>query len=357
MKIMQFMPEFGLAGAEIMCENLLIALQKLGHEVIAVSLYDYHSAITERIEDNGIRIIYLNKKTGIDISIYKKIFNILRQEKPDVVHTHRYLMEYVIPIAKVVGIKKLVHTVHSIATKEQSLRRRRLSAFFYKRCRVIPVALSNEIKKTIVQEYKLRENNIPVIFNGENLDHFQEKNDYSIADEFRVYHVGRFQPVKNQETIVKAIKELRCEGIPVVGILIGDNKNDYGEKIRSQISELGANKYILLPGTTSNISQELRKADIFILPSLFEGMPMTLIEAMASGLPIIASKVGGIPDMLKNGESAILINNPDEELAASIKLLYEKRDLREIIGRNARKNSVLFSSDTMAKAYVDVYSK
>ena len=73
MKIMQIMPEFGLAGAEIMCENLSYELAQRGNEMILVSLYTYHSAITDRLEREGIRIVYLGKKSGIDISIYRKL--------------------------------------------------------------------------------------------------------------------------------------------------------------------------------------------------------------------------------------------------------------------------------------------
>ena len=67
------MPEFGLAGAEIMCENLTYELISLGNEVIVVSLYDYHSAITKRMEDRGIRIEYLQKKSGLDLSVILKL--------------------------------------------------------------------------------------------------------------------------------------------------------------------------------------------------------------------------------------------------------------------------------------------
>ena len=74
MKIAQIMPEFGLAGAEIMCENLTYELVKAGHEVVVISMYDYHSAITDRLEQAGVEIRYLGKKPGLDVSMIPKMW-------------------------------------------------------------------------------------------------------------------------------------------------------------------------------------------------------------------------------------------------------------------------------------------
>ena len=89
MKVLQVMPEFGLAGAETMCENLTYELMKLGHEVVIISLYTFHSAITERLEASGVKVIYLGKKRGFDINIIFKLRKVMKEEKPDTVsYTH-----------------------------------------------------------------------------------------------------------------------------------------------------------------------------------------------------------------------------------------------------------------------------
>ena len=149
MKIIQVMPFFGLGGAEIMCENLVYELKKMGHEVIVVSLYNKQTPITERFDKAEIDIRYLDKKDGFDISIFNKLRNLFKQENPDVVHTHIYTTKYVFPIAAQLKIR-VVHTVHSIATKEMSKTSRKLNKFFYKHFDVTPVALSEAVKKTII---------------------------------------------------------------------------------------------------------------------------------------------------------------------------------------------------------------
>ena len=114
MRIIQVMPEFGLAGAEVMAENLAYGLKNEGHDVLILSFYSMHTAITDRLEKNGIRIEYLGKKKGLDLSIVFKMRKIMKRFKPDVVHTHRYVLPYAFFAAAGLNAKR-VHTVHNIA--------------------------------------------------------------------------------------------------------------------------------------------------------------------------------------------------------------------------------------------------
>ena len=113
MKIIQIIPLLDLAGAETMCENLTNSLIKLGHEVTVISLYDYHSVVTERMEKNGINIFYLNKKSGLDLSLTFKLVKIFKEYKPDVVHSHLYAGKYAHVAASICGIKGRIYTIHS----------------------------------------------------------------------------------------------------------------------------------------------------------------------------------------------------------------------------------------------------
>lgn len=156
MKIIQIIPEFGLGGAEIMCENLTYELLKSGYDVIIISMFSYHSAITERLEKAGVDIRYLGKKSGFDLSMIWKMRKIFKVNHVDVVHTHRYCAQYAIPAAVLAGIKRRIHTVHNIAQKENGKFARKLNKFFFKYCNVIPVALSDLIRDSVVKEYKLK---------------------------------------------------------------------------------------------------------------------------------------------------------------------------------------------------------
>ena len=119
MKIIQVIPVFRLAGAEIMCENLCVALKNAGETVIAVSLYSEQTAITERLVKNGVRIVFLEKKPGFDPAIFVKLVKLFREERPDVVHTHIYASKYALPAAVLAGVKRRVHKIGRASCRER----------------------------------------------------------------------------------------------------------------------------------------------------------------------------------------------------------------------------------------------
>lgn len=355
MKIVQVMPEFGLAGAEIMCENLIYELIKLGHDVTVVSMYDYHSAITERLEEAGVDVRYLNKKSGLDISMVWKIRRILKETCADVIHTHLYCTKYAVPAAMLAGVKKRVHTVHNIAEKENGKAARKLNGFFFKYCRLIPVALSELIRDSIVKEYKIEKDKIPVIFNGVDLSKCNPKEDYSKKDVFRILHIGRFSEQKNHIGLIDAFKEFYKKHPDSELLLIGDGEKR--EEIENYVQEKSIGSAVSFLGLQKNVYGFLHNADVFTLPSNYEGIPMTLIEAMGTGLPIVATAVGGIPDMLSHGENAMIIDNEIEKIVESFEEYYENQEKREIHGNKAKIRSISFSSNTMAGRYVNLYER
>jgi glycosyltransferase involved in cell wall biosynthesis len=153
--------------------------------------------------------------------------------------------------------------------------------------------------------------------------------------------------------LVKAFSEVSHSHPNVILQLIGDGKL-MGE-IKEEVDVLGIKNRVEFLGLQANVFNFLHGADIFILPSVYEGMPMTLIEAMGSGLPIIASNVGGIPDMLTDSYSGLLIDPTVENITRSINLLLTNDELREKIGKNALKESVRFSDINMAENYLSLY--
>ena len=117
MKIMQIIPTLELAGAEVMCENLTCELSS-GNDVIVVSMYDRKTPISERLQKKGIKVVFLDKKPGPDFSMVKKLRKVIREFKPDVIHTHLDCVKYAYPAGSKEGVKRFIHTVHNIASKE-----------------------------------------------------------------------------------------------------------------------------------------------------------------------------------------------------------------------------------------------
>ena len=353
MKIIQVVPFFGLGGAEIMCENLVYELTKMGHEVIVLSLYDRQTAITQRFAEANVDIRYLNKKIGFDVSIYKKLRDIFKQEKPDVIHTHIYTTKYVFPVAAKLKIR-VVHTVHSIATKEVPKTSRLLNKFFYKHFDVTPVALSEAVKKTIVEEYRLNPKNVPIVLNGIDLTKCRAKTTYERSGAFRIVHIGSFIEVKNHPGLVNAFEIFHSKHPDSELHLIGDGVNK--PLIEQIVFEKGLADSVKFYGFQSNVHSYLSDMDVFTLTSLYEGVPMSIVEAMGTGLPIVATAVGGVPDMLTNGENALLVENDIDQISAAFDAYYNSAELRKAHGEKAKERSIAFSSATMAQKYESIYS-
>lgn len=148
MKIMQVIPYFCFGGAETMCENLTYALKNMGHQVVVVSLYGERTPISRRMEEAGVKIHYLDKKLGLDVSMIGKLKKLMTQEKPDVVHTHLDVIKYAAAAAKLAGAPRCVHTVHNVADKEAEGRAQKLiNGFYFSHGWSVPVALSRRCKR------------------------------------------------------------------------------------------------------------------------------------------------------------------------------------------------------------------
>lgn len=354
MRILQVIPYFCFGGAETMCENLTYALLELGHQVTVVSLYNEHTPIAQRMERAGVRILYLDKKLGLDISMVSKLRKIMKEEHPDVVHTHLDVIKYAVAAAKLAGVKKCVHTVHNVADKEAEGRAQKsINTAYYKLGWCTPVALSPEVQRTVVSFYGLKPENVPVIYNGVDLSRCIPKESYAAGETWKLLHIGRFNEQKNHKGLLEAFR-LFLGSYPRSELwLLGDG--ELRQETENYARELKIDGNVRFMGAQSNVYPYLHDADIFLLPSRYEGMPMTIIEAMGTGLPIVATAVGGVPDMIDDGESGLLADNSPEAVCKACCTLAEDEQLRSCLGRRAREESKRFSAGYMAEKYCKIY--
>lgn len=351
MKIIQIIPSLGVGGAENVCETLTKELERMGHSVLVVSLYSEKTILTERMLKSGCKLVFLEKKKGTDLNCVRKLRRLIISEKPDVIHTHLYALKYAALAA--IGTKlPIIHTVHNIASKEASKIDQLINRLIYSMRIAKPVALSNEIQKTIVEMYKLDHKLVPVIKNGVDMSKCIIKKNYEKNEPFRVVHIGRFFEQKNHSLMINAMNTLaRTNNIHLD--FYGDGP--LMEACISSVKEQCLEQFISFRGVSSDVFPILTNADVFILPSKWEGVPISIIEAMGTGLPIIATKVGGITDMLENEKSALLIDPIEEDLINALVRLINEIDLRRKLGENAIVASEQFSATKMVKEYLMVY--
>lgn len=353
MKILQVIPYFCFGGAETMCENLTYALMQQGHEVTVVSLYGQRTPISERMERVGVKLRYLDKKLGLDVSMVPKLLKIMKQERPDAVHTHLDVIKYAVAAARLAGIRRCVHTVHNVADREAEGRLQKcVNGFYFRRGWSVPVALSPQVQQTVVSFYGLKEEQVPVIYNGVDLSRCLEKTDYATGT--TLIHVGRFNEQKNHRGLLQAFRRVLEKHPQCVLRLVGDG--ELRQETEALAGELGIAEKVQFLGSQSNVYPYLQEADMFLLPSNYEGMPMTIIEAMGTGLPVVASRVGGVPDMITDRVSGMLTSTEPEEVARAVLELVEDPALRKTLGEKAKQESKRFSAGYMAAEYCKVYS-
>lgn len=353
MNILQIIPDLELAGAETMCENLTNELNK-NHNVAIISFFSKHTDITNRLEKNGIKIYYLDKKKGPNLKIINKIKNIINEFNPDIIHTHRYCLEYVYPAVKISNKKnvKIVHTVHNIAEKEVPKFRRIIRKMFMIN-KVTYVAISDIVQKTIHNEYKIDYENIPVVLNGINLSNCIIKEDYKNKN--ILINIGRLSEQKNQIFLIKVFHKIHLKHPEYKLKIIGAGPLE--ENIKDEIKKYDLQDYIILEKNKASCYSDLNESDIFVMTSKWEGVPMTIIEALGTGLPIVTSNVGGISNMIENEKEGFLLELEEDLFVSKIIELILDEKKRKCMGIAALEKSNVFSSKIMADNYLKIYER
>jgi len=286
---------------------------------------------------------------------------LLRQLKPVCTHTYNIAtLEYNV-ISFLAGIKKRIHAEHGRdiydldgSNKKYQYLRRFINPFV---TQWIPV--SKELADWLVRDVKLPKLKVNLIYNGIDLELYTPK-PYQNNKQFVVGTVGRMAAVKDQLTLIKAIEFLITEYPELKNIIrlevVGDG--ELYSTIQSYIKEHSLTENIKLLGARNDVANILQNFDVFVLPSLAEGIPLTILEAMATSLPVISTKVGGVPELIENDINGYLISPQDvKTLATKIKQYIDKPELITQHGLNARaKVETKFSLQAMTKQYLNSYN-
>lgn len=334
-----------------MCKTLSIELKKLGHQIEVISLYDTHTHLVDELTGNGIQVHFLHKHIGLDLSIRRKVRRIIENFSPDIIHTHLDVNKYVPFVGKKV---KHFHTVHNLAEKEAAFPDTVMNKYVFRHGLIVPVALNQEVRKSIINFYGLSQSSIPIVFNGVPLEQFIRKRDYSVHDDFTLIHVACFRPQKNHRNLVEGFAKALKENKYLRLLLVGDGEL-YGE-IKNSIEQQNLDSKITLLGNRSDVVNLLYDADCFILPSNYEGMPISMIEAMGSAMPIIATAVGSVPDMIVHNFNGYLCDTSPNSICEAILKLADDESLRKRLGQNALENARNnYSAQAMAESYCKLY--
>ncbi|HEY2726417.1 MAG TPA: glycosyltransferase family 4 protein [Parafilimonas sp.] len=306
-KIVQIVPALGWGGAQVFCMQLCNQLaQYPGYNVTLISLYNYNAEkhLPLSMLDKKVKFISLDKKPGIDVSIFKKVYKVLKDIKPDVVHTHLHAGYYCFfAYYKLKYPFKKIHTLHNLAKEDAPLHGRKLYKYCFKRDIIHPVTISEEVYKSAVAEYgsfikTLINNGSNPVLPTNAFTSIKEKIHTLKKDASTkiLLNVARITRQKNQQLLIECMQKLQEKNVNAIAIVLGDyvpvDKNIYDELIAKK----PANVHFL--GKVSNVSDYLLQADAFVLTSTFEGLPISLLEALSAGAAPICTPVGGIKNIV-----------------------------------------------------------
>jgi len=369
-------------------ENTLLTvlgIEKKEFEVALAKGPSYESRMSQKEQASVISDLKEAQSTGVKLvnmrTLLRRInpvydllslfsfYSYLIKEKPTIVHTHTSKAGLLGRLAaKLAGIPIVVHTPHGhvffgyfgpFKTRIFILLERLASRITDK-----IVALTNREKDDYIL-FKIANEDIFVVINsGVELDKFKElppnekqylKRELGIPDNSLIIGTaGRLVPIKGPNFLIEAAKYIHSKYHDAFFVFTGDGplKQDLEKKAR----ELGMEKNILFLGWRDDVAKIISIYDIFCLPSLNEGMGRVLVEAMALGKPIVASDIGGIPDLIVHGKNGFLVppKNP-VQLAKYIQILLEDEKKREKMGQAGKEMALNFSKEIMVERISDLY--
>ena len=349
-------------GAERVVANLAKGLDRQIFNPIIFCLNKPGDYAAE-LEKESIKVIALDKRPKLDLQIIGKLVKVMKDNKIDIVHAHLWTSNFWGRVAaKIANVPIIICTEHNVDSWK-SLFHHAIDSFLSRFTDKI-IAVSNKVKEFYVGK-GIPSKKIEVIYNGVQTNGSQGhkdtrshvKQEFGIKDEEKVLAViGRLVEQKGHKYLLEALSQLN--GKYDFKLLVVGN-GPLTESLKSQVTSLKLDDKVIFTGFRRDINRLFEAIDVLVMPSLREGLPLIALEAMISGVPIVATKVGGTPEVVEDGISGVLVSQKNPaELANGLRKILDDKELAEKYVENG-KNRVkdLFSIDIMIKKHEILYEE
>jgi sugar transferase (PEP-CTERM/EpsH1 system associated) len=370
--VVHVMYRFDTGGLENGIVNLINKMPSEAYRHVVLALTEV-TDFRFRVLRSDVEFIALKKRPGHAFRLYPAVFRLFRTLRPAVVHTRNLAaLEMLVP-AWAAGVRARVHGEHGrdvedltgASSKYQWIRR--LYSPFVSHY----LALSRDLAEYLVGQVNISPARVTQVYNGvdsmkfrpfdRNVDALMQDFPFSLASKWIIGTVGRMQLVKDQSTLARAFVRA-IQIVPQLKsclrlVIVGDGP------LRAQCQDILKTAGLLdlawLPGERQDIAEIMRSLDCFVLPSLAEGISNTILEAMATGLPVVATNVGGNADLVVDGVTGLLVPSRDPDaLAHGLVRLALDQDLAKRMGQAARLLAEeKFSMASMVATYQGLYDR
>jgi sugar transferase (PEP-CTERM/EpsH1 system associated) len=368
--VLHVVHRFDTGGLENGLVNLINHMPESAyrHGVLALTeITDFR----HRVKRADVGFYALNKAPGHGVRCYPRLWRLLRDLRPAVLHTRNLGPLEMQPVAAAAGVPARLHGEHGRELNDTEGNNQRLQTVrrVYSPFVHHYVALSRDLQTYLVGKVGISAPRITQIYNGVDAQRFHPAVapeqvagcPFSGPGQWLVGTVGRMQGVKNQTLLAHAfVRALELQ--PLMRqtarlVLVGDGP--LRAQCQSLMAAAGVAELAWLPGERSDVAEVMRSLNCFVLPSLGEGISNTILEAMASGLPVIATRVGGNAELVDHGRTGIVVASADVEgLAQALVQMHDDTNLAAAMGRAGRAEvERRFSLQAMVAAYQAVYDR
>ncbi len=359
------------AGTERKVIQLLNKIDRNRFIPSMVSMTDFWEKRSDYLSQDII-CFALNKKEGIHFTLVFKLAKIFRKNNISIVHSHNWpTLFHTVLAAKMARVPVIIHGEHGRDTKEldRSWKRTLIKKKLFQLVNKM-VVVAEDLKQILKNEYGVNESKIEFIPNGVDIDRFevsrfpdnvQEK--YNIRPSTKVIAtIAKLRPVKDIPTLIKAFRiiynKVNDSKLIIAGSTDGGHEK-WLQEVKNLIRSYNLEHTVLFPGNIANIPEFLSVVDVYVNSSVSEGMSNTILEAMTARVPVVASRVGGNVELVRNGETGYLFKVEDEhDCADKVLKILQDPFLRKKMGENARRIiEEQYDIKSMVKHNEDIYLK
>ncbi|MDB4876553.1 MAG: glycosyl transferase group 1 [Gemmatimonadetes bacterium] len=360
-RIALFAETGGAGGAERMMVHLGDELLRRGHEVIPVLPTGRDPWMATQFVDRGCPPEMFTAKEGsADLHCLAQMVRILYRRKVDVVHTHEFFTSvYGGAAARLLRTPHVI-TMHGGRYYSSGAHRRAALRWSARGSRAV-VGVSDATATELADQLGLARDRVQVVHNGvrpETGDRAPVRNELGVKDdELLVVAVGNLYPVKAHIVLLRALANMRANGAAPNWRVAIAGRGGEEPALRAFVSEHQLEDHVHILGYRSDIANILAASDVYAMPSLSEGLPMALIEAMFARRPVIASRTGGIPEVVTDGVDGLLVPPGDDAaLADGLSRLFADAALRDRLATAGRGRAMdRFGVERMVDAYERLY--
>jgi glycosyltransferase involved in cell wall biosynthesis len=356
----------GVGGAEVLVNQMVRELASDFRCIVAV--LDEVGEIGAQLRSDGFLVEHLHRGEGIDRACARRLNDLVRRENVSLLHAHQYTPFFQAMLSRgFFGSTPVLFTEHGRHVPDLPSWKRTIVNRLLLRSHDRMVGCGGSVQQALIDNEGLPRHRVELVYNGVDLDDLASappgarqriRSEFGFSNEdFVAVQVARLHELKDHQTALRTIAHARHNFPRIRLLVVGEGEER--PAIEHTIDELNLHQHVVLAGSRSDVSHLLAASDAFLLTSISEGIPLTVIEAMAAELPIVSTAVGGLPEMIEDGVSGYLCDARDHEALANrltqLDSNPEERQQMAIAGKVTACSR--FSLEHMLNTYSNIYSE